>query len=154
MPEPEPGAATPPLTIPAAVLDAMVAHCVREAPLECCGILGGVAPLVSSIHPLRNTEASETRYNADPGELVKAVVWLREGGAEMLAIYHSHPRSPAVPSKTDLRENHYGEVPRIIVSLLGPEPVVRVWRLDAESFEELPWRVDDAEPVEPGGGGR
>lgn len=156
MPEPEPDAESPPppLTVPAAVLDAMVAHCVREAPLECCGILGGVPPLVSSIHPLRNTEASETRYNADPDELVKAVVWLRGRGAEMVAIYHSHPRSAAVPSKTDLRENHYGEVPRIIVSLLGPVPEVRVWRLDPASFEELPWRLDDAAPVEPDGGRR
>lgn len=131
-----------PLLIPAAVRAAMVAHCVREAPLECCGILGGVAPVVSSFHPLRNTEASPTQYNADPRELIRAVVDLRGRGAEILAIYHSHPRWAAVPSQTDLRENHYGAVPRIIVSLLGPEPEVRVWRLDPESFEELPWRVD------------
>jgi proteasome lid subunit RPN8/RPN11 len=129
------------LTIPAAIRDEMVAHCVREAPLECCGILGGVAPVVSSIHPLRNAEASETRYTADAGDLIRAVVALRERGAEILAIYHSHPRWPAVPSKTDLRENHYGDVPRIIVSLLGPEPEVRVWRLDPDSFVELPWRL-------------
>jgi proteasome lid subunit RPN8/RPN11 len=129
------------LTIPAAIRDEMVAHCVREAPLECCGLLGGVAPVVSSIHPLRNAEASETRYTADADDLIRAVVALRERGAEILAIYHSHPRWPAVPSKTDLRENHYGDVPRIIVSLVGPEPEVRVWRLDPDSFVELPWRL-------------
>src|SRR5262249_13779311 len=116
----------------------MVAHCVRDAPLECCGLLGGVAPVVSSIHPLRNAEASETRSTADADGLIRAVVALRERGAEILAIYHSHPRWPAVPSKTDLRENHYGSVPRIIVSLLGPEPEVRVWRLDPDSYVELP----------------
>lgn len=129
------------LTIPAALHDAMVAHCVRDAPLECCGLLGGVAPLVSSIHPLRNSDASETRYNADPQDLIRAVVDLRSRGAEILAIYHSHPRWPAIPSQTDLRENHYGAVPRIIVSLLDPAPVVRVWRLDPESYVELPWRL-------------
>jgi proteasome lid subunit RPN8/RPN11 len=129
------------LTIPASVRDAMVGHCLREAPLECCGLLGGVSPLVSSIHPLRNAEASETRYNADPHDLIRAVVDLRARGAEILAIYHSHPRWAAVPSKTDLRENYYGAVPRIIVSLLGPEPDVRVWRLDPDSYEELPWRL-------------
>ena len=130
-----------PLTIPAAIHDAMVGHCVREAPLECCGILGGVGPFVSSIHPLRNSDASETRYNADPKDLIRAVLALRERRAEILAIYHSHPRWPAIPSKTDLRENHYGPVPRIIVSLLPPAPVVRVWRLEKESYTELPWRV-------------
>ena len=65
------------LTIPAILHDAMVDHCEREAPLECCGLLGGVFPLVSSIHPLRNTDASETRYNADPQDLIHG----REGGA-------------------------------------------------------------------------
>jgi proteasome lid subunit RPN8/RPN11 len=130
-----------PLLITAAFHEAMLAHCMEEAPLECCGLLGGVAPRVSSIHRLRNTDASETRYNADPKDLIRAVVSLRERGAEILAIYHSHPRWPAVPSQTDLRENHYGEVPRIIVSLQGAEPVVRVWRLDPQSFVELPWQL-------------
>ena len=129
------------LTIPIPIRDAMVDHCLRDAPLECCGLLGGVAPLVSSIHPLRNSDASETRYNADPQDLIRAVVDLRSRGAEILAIYHSHPRWPAIPSQTDLRENHYGAVPRIIVSLLGPEPDVRVWRLDPTSYLELPWKM-------------
>ena len=129
------------LTIPAPIVDAMVAHCRREAPLECCGLLGGVRPLVSSYHPLRNTDASETRYNADPRDLIDVVTALRARGAEILAIYHSHPRWEAVPSQADLALNYYGDLPRIIVSLLGPRPTVRIWRLDPDSFTELPWRL-------------
>jgi proteasome lid subunit RPN8/RPN11 len=129
------------LRIPRGWHDAMVEHCIREAPLECCGLLGGIAQVVSSFHPLRNTSRSETRYDADPQDLIVAVQELRGRGAGILAIYHSHPRWEAVPSLTDLRENHYGSVPRIIVSLLGETPVVRVWRLDADSFEELPWEL-------------
>jgi [CysO sulfur-carrier protein]-S-L-cysteine hydrolase len=130
-----------PLEIPRELHDAMVAHCERESPLECCGILGGTGPRVSSLHPLRNDLVSETRYNADPHDLITAHIALRERGADMLAIYHSHPRWQAVPSKTDLDENHYGPVPRIIVSLVGDSPEVRVWRLDADSYHELPWRI-------------
>jgi proteasome lid subunit RPN8/RPN11 len=129
------------LEIPRDLVEAMVAHCVRESPLECCGILGGVAPRVSSLHPLRNQAQSETRYDAEPRELIAAYVSLRERGAEILAIYHSHPRWQAVPSKTDLAENHWGAVPRIIVSLLDHPPDIRVWRLEQDSYHELPWRV-------------
>ncbi len=129
------------LQIPVEVRDAMVAHCVREAPLECCGILGGVRPLVSTFHPLRNASRSETRYDADPNDLIEVFRLLRVQKSEILAIYHSHPKWPAVPSKTDLRENHYGDVPRIIVSLLGEVPDVRVWRLDLDTYEELAWDV-------------
>lgn len=125
------------LLIPANIVDMMIAHCLRENPLECCGLLGGVPPRVSSFHPLRNVAASETRYTADPQQLVEAWRWLREHQAQILAIYHSHPRWEAVPSNTDLKENYWGDTPRIIVSLLTDPPVVRVWRLDPESFTEL-----------------
>lgn len=131
----------PVLSIPADILDSMIEHCIREAPLECCGILGGIDQLVSSIHPLRNTEASESRYNADPGDLIAALEWLRVRNRQNLAIYHSHPRWEAVPSRADLRLNYYGPLPRIIVSLLGETPSVRVWRLDEQGYEELSWSV-------------
>ncbi len=134
------------LEIPRELVEAMVAHCVREAPLECCGILGGFPPRASSFHPLRNEMASETAYRADARDLINAVVELRGRGAEIIAIYHSHPRWEAVPSRTDLSENHYGAIPRIIVSLLTDPPDVRIWRLDADSFEEIEWRmVENAE---------
>jgi proteasome lid subunit RPN8/RPN11 len=135
-----------PLEIPRDLHDAMVAHCLREAPLECCGILGGVAPRVSSFFPLGNAAASETRYDADPRDLINAVVSLRQRGADMLAIYHSHPRWPAIPSRVDLEENHYGPLPRIIVSLQGPATEVRIWLLERETYRELPWRI-----IEPAG---
>jgi proteasome lid subunit RPN8/RPN11 len=140
MPDPQKSEA---LEIPRDVFDAMVAHCLREAPLECCGILCGTAPRVSLFYPLRNDTKSETRYNADPRDLIEAHIDFRRHGAEMLAIYHSHPRWQAIPSKTDLAENHHGPVPRIIVSLLGEAPEVRTWRLFTDSFEELPWRIVD-----------
>lgn len=130
------------LIIPRDIHDAMVAHCQREAPRECCGLLGGVRPQVSSFHPLRNVAAQgETRYDADPKDLIDAVASLRRAKCEILAIYHSHPRWAPIPSQTDLRENYYGDVPRIIVSLLGAEPEVRVWRLDPDSYTELAWRI-------------
>jgi proteasome lid subunit RPN8/RPN11 len=129
------------LRIPADIHDAMVGHCVSESPLECCGLLGGIAPLVSSIHVLRNALSSETRYEADADDLVQAVLALRKRGAEIVAIYHSHPKWAAIPSRTDLETNYYGDVPRIIISLAGPTPDVRVWRLDATSYEELRWEV-------------
>ncbi|MBX6311579.1 MAG: M67 family metallopeptidase [Isosphaeraceae bacterium] len=138
------------LLIPSNLLDALVAHCRREAPLEACGLLGGVPPRVSSFHPLRNIRASATRYEADPRDLIAAIQALRARQAEILAIYHSHPRWAAIPSQTDLETNYYGDVPRIIVSLLTEPPEVRIWRLEPNSYEELPWRiVSPAAGIEP-----
>ncbi len=94
------------------------------------------------VSPAPEQSQSETRYDADPRDLIAAVQDLRARGAEILAIYHSHPRWAAIPSQTDLRENHYGEVPRIIVSLLNDPPEVRVWRLDPASYVELAWQIE------------
>jgi nucleoside-diphosphate kinase len=136
---------SPSLEIPRDLYDEMVAHCLREAPLECCGLLGGFGSRVSSLYVMRNAAASESRYYADERDLIAVHIALRQRGEDILAIYHSHPRWEAVPSKTDLRENYYGVVPRIIVSLLEEAPIVRTWRLDEDSFEELPWRIVEAD---------
>lgn len=136
---PEPTGA--PLEIPGPILQEMIEHCRQEAPIEACGLLGGMSPRVDVIYRLRNASASETRYDADPGDLIAAVREMRERGAQILAIYHSHPKWAAIPSSADLRENYYEDVPRIIVSLRAPEAEVRVWRLEPDQYHELPWRV-------------
>ena len=122
----------------------MIAHCRREAPLECCGVLGGrgAGPIRP---PLRNLAASETRFNADPRDLVEAFRSLRErpGDPRDLSL------APAVGSRSQrgrLAENHWGPC-RIIVSLLtdvgccSDPPEVRVWRLFEDSQQELPWAL-------------
>lgn len=132
------------------IYDVMIRHAQADAPLECCGLLAGRAGQAWRIYPLANASKSETRYDADPKALIEAVQAIRRESTEIVAIYHSHPRWPAVPSKTDLSENHYGEVPRIIVGLLSDPPECRIWRLYREEnrFEELTWCLStDLEPV-------
>jgi proteasome lid subunit RPN8/RPN11 len=57
--------------------------------------------------------------------LTRAFLDLRSRGLAIVAIYHFVPGTAAVPSPTDLRENYYGDLPRVIVSL-GACPTVRV----------------------------
>lgn len=143
----------PELLIRPDIYEAMVRHCLADNPLECCGILAGRSGRAWMIYPLPNADQSETRYNADPQALIRAVQAMRRDQTEIVAIYHSHPRWQPIPSKTDLRENHYGEVPRIIVGLLKEPPECRVWRfLDTEKFNELAWAqaefsVENASPT-------
>jgi proteasome lid subunit RPN8/RPN11 len=134
-----------PLLLPSDIHDAVLAHCLRESPLECCGLLGGMGTRVLTHHPLGNIARSETRYSGNPKDVVEAWRWLRERGLEILAIYHSHPRWEAVPSATDRRENYWGEMTHVIVSLRTDPPHLRAWRLYPESQRELPWEL--AEPA-------
>ncbi|MCA1605359.1 MAG: M67 family metallopeptidase, partial [Acidobacteria bacterium] len=79
----------------------------REAdPEECCGLIGGTADgKAQSIYPLRNVAADKViSYEAAPEDLFASQRQMRERGEELLAIYHSHPRSAEPsPSETDVR---------------------------------------------------
>lgn len=143
---PEPSAvesSVEPLRIPRPLFDAMVEHCRKESPLEACGILGGQGSEVRSIYPLRNKLASEKRFSADPRDLIEADRALRASKQVIVAIFHSHPKWDPIPSKTDLELNFHGETPQIIISFQRDEPEVRAWRLHSDSYDELPWKVEE-----------
>jgi proteasome lid subunit RPN8/RPN11 len=140
----------PALSIPTHILNAMLAFCIRESPLECCGVLGGKGRVASSIYFFDNILAAENRFEADPKQVIRAVQELRSRGEEFVAIYHSHPKWRSIPSKTDLERNGYGDLPQIIVGLKDDRPEIRAWRLLADSYDEIP--ITQSGPVveEPG----
>jgi len=122
--------------------DEMLAQAVAERPHECCGLLAGRAGRVSHRYPLSNALASPVRYESEPKALFAAFKDMRQQGTELLAIYHSHPTSEPVPSRTDLENNFYGTaVVHFIVSLQGEVPVVRGWRLGETSYSEAEWTI-------------
>jgi proteasome lid subunit RPN8/RPN11 len=62
-------------------------------------------------------------------------------GLEVLAVYHSHPTSPPLPSKKDLARNYSEDVISMIISLARPDPVVRAWWLTETAYREAEWQV-------------
>ena len=60
-----------------------------------------------------------------------------------MAVYHSHPRSPAEPSQTDINIAMYPHWLYLIVSLAGEQPEVRAWRIVDGQVDEEELEVDD-----------
>src|SRR5262245_1876866 len=102
----------------------MIRHAESERPNECVGFLAGQPDgLVVERLPLVNALASPVRFLSEERSLFAAEKRRRELELEFLAVYHSHPTSPAVPSKIDLAENYWGEdLMSLIISLLPPAP--------------------------------
>jgi proteasome lid subunit RPN8/RPN11 len=118
-----------------AVLDALVEHAREDAPLECCGLLIGGPTVVDECVRTRNLRQSETAYLIDPSQHFAAIRRARSAGRVIAGAYHSHPRSPAVPSPTDLAEAQDVELLYVIVSLANPgAPDVRGYRLAQGNF--------------------
>jgi [CysO sulfur-carrier protein]-S-L-cysteine hydrolase len=86
------------VVIPAAVRAALAEHARAEAPNEACGVIvlrGGVA---ERYERGRNSLASPYRFQLD----IDPDVWFLEDEGFELAVFHSHPASPARPSRTDV----------------------------------------------------
>ena len=119
------------LKIARRVMDDLIAHARAEAPMECCGLLAGKDGLIDESIRTRNIRASEVAYEIDPVEHIAARKRLRTRGRSILGAYHSHPRSAAVPSPTDIAEAYYdNEFVYVIVSLQRELPEVHAYRVE------------------------
>ena len=123
------------------VAEAVIEHARTELPNEACGLLSGAAGRATTFHGARNARASPRRYDLHPEDLVRLMFEIEAAGDDLVAIFHSHPRSPAVPSLTDVRGAEY-RVPYLIASLdVGAEPVLRAWWIASGEAAEIPVRV-------------
>jgi proteasome lid subunit RPN8/RPN11 len=143
------------IQIPIAIYEEMVTHARAELPFECCGLLAGridpaegidpdiVLPVRRALkrYPLINAAQSRTEYLSDPRSMFEAVRDMRALGLEILAVYHSHPTSEPVPSRTDRERNFSPEVVNFIISLKPETPEVRGWWLTAEEHHEAAWEL-------------
>ena len=125
-----------------AVIDAIVEHARRERPLECCGLLIGTADEVIESHAARNSEESAVVYRVDPADHFEAIRNARAKGLAVVGAYHSHPKSEAQPSATDIREANDPDFVHIIVSLAGAEPQVAAFRIQDGRAIQLALAID------------
>lgn len=132
------------LYLPRHILDAMVAQARQAAPVEVCGILAGRETRVESLFPMQNADDSPDHFSMEPGEQFAVARKIREAGQQMLAIYHSHPATPARPSAEDIRMAFTPGVVYVIVSLASEEPVVKGFHIEDGEVDEVPVQTGPA----------
>jgi [CysO sulfur-carrier protein]-S-L-cysteine hydrolase len=130
--------APPSFHFPSGMRDEIVAHARAEAPRECCGVIAGRDGRPTRLYRLTNQEPGVDRYLIDDEQLYRVYREIEDGGDELLAIYHSHPVSPAYPSKTDVALAFWQDAYYVICSLEQPDaPVLRAFRIVDERITEV-----------------
>jgi proteasome lid subunit RPN8/RPN11 len=133
------------LLLPRQLYEAMIQHAQAELPNECCGLLAGVHAgdvlRVEARHALINEAASPIAYLSEPRSMFQATKEMRRHDHEIVAIYHSHPTSEPIPSRTDLERCFSPDVVHFIIGLKGPEPLLRGWWLTESAYEEAAWEI-------------
>ena len=110
------------MRIAQSLIDQMVAHAREDLPNECCGMVGGADGEATEVFRVENAAASPLRYEMDPKAQYDAWKEIEDGGKELLAIYHSHTKSAAYPSQTDVNQAvNWPDAVWVIVSLEDPD---------------------------------
>ncbi|MDO8446759.1 MAG: M67 family metallopeptidase [Deltaproteobacteria bacterium] len=121
------------------IIDEILVHAREGYPDEVCGLMAGRDGTISRVFRTTNIDKSSISYMMEPAEQFRAFKEMRAEGLELLAIYHSHPTSPAYPSQTDVRLAFYPEAVYVIVSLrkVGNTEVKGFRILDGKISEEV-----------------
>ncbi|HET7510484.1 MAG TPA: M67 family metallopeptidase [Solirubrobacterales bacterium] len=119
------------MRISQSLIDEMVAHAREDLPNECCGMIGGRDGRATRVVRVENAAASPLRYEMDPQGQYDALKAIEDEGEDLIAIYHSHTRSAAYPSQTDVNEAvMWPEQVYVIVSLENADaPDVKAYSL-------------------------
>ena len=127
----------------------MLAHAVSGLPQEACGLFAAASENhdVVAFYPMVNAAASETVYEFDGAEHLAVEKQAEEAGLIVVGVMHSHTRSTAYPSPTDVaqasRFDPLGVWHHVIVSLKHPEPALRSYRIVGGFIEEEEVQVRD-----------
>ncbi len=141
------------LEVSRSMFEEIVAHARAGLPNEACGVIAGEDGRPVRVYPMRNAEASPLVYRFDEREQLEVFTDIEDRGWTLLGFFHSHTHSEAYPSPTDRAHAHWtdpltgDDVPAypgtryLILSLAGPEPVLRAFAFESGGPVEEEVRV-------------
>ena len=122
------------MVVPETIRAELRAHAKEEAPNECCGLIVFRGETAERYVRGRNRLASPYRYEL---EMDDPEVWFLEDEGYQLGVFHSHPATQPIPSKTDQElSGLWGGRTFLIYGLELDD--LRAWKITRESVEELP----------------
>ncbi len=121
------------------LIDEIAAHSREDLPNECCGLIGGTAKEASSVHRARNAAATWLRYELHPTDQLRIMNRIEEDGEDLVGIYHSHTKSEAYPSQTDINLAEAWPDPLYLICSLADDsdPIVRAFEIRDGGVEEV-----------------
>jgi [CysO sulfur-carrier protein]-S-L-cysteine hydrolase len=122
------------------LVDQIVAHAREDLPNECCGIVSTSDDAAVRVYRATNAVPSPVRFEIDPRDLIRIHTDIEKSKHEMGSMYHSHVKSPAYPSQTDVNfAQNWPGVVWLIVSLADRDaPDLRGFRISGPDIQEVP----------------
>lgn len=115
----------------------MRAFVLRWLPEEACGLMAGHDGQVERLFLVPNELHSPVRFRMEPQAQLEALMAIDRDGMDLVAIFHSHPTGPPVPSETDVSEFAYPGAATMIWAPEGSGWSARAFLIDSGRFEEV-----------------
>jgi proteasome lid subunit RPN8/RPN11 len=125
------------------LVEEIVAHAREDLPNECCGIVSTSDGAAVRVYRATNAVPSPVRFEIDPRDLIRIHSDIERAGIEMGSMYHSHVKSPAYPSQTDVNfAQNWPGVVWLIVSLADRDaPDLRGFHITGPEIQEVPLSI-------------
>jgi len=116
----------------------MVTQAEKAVPAEACGYLAGRNGVTEKLYEMTNADNSPRHFTMVPEEQFAATKNMRAEELQMLAVYHSHPVTPARPSQEDIKLAVMPGATYVIVSLAQEKPCAKAFKIEQGAVTEVP----------------
>lgn len=117
------------------IVDQIITHARKDLPFEACGYLAGNENRVTVVYQMTNADHNPEHFSFEPAEQFRVVKDSRNRGFQILANYHSHPKTPARLSEEDIKLAYDPDISYIIVSLSEATPVLKSFKIRNGNIE-------------------
>ncbi len=128
------------LTIKKTDIKLIVEHARKGLPNEACGLIAGTmdgdSKTIQKVYLLSNPDQSPEHFSIDPKEHFSAIKDMRANSWLPLGNFHSHPSTPARPSKEDIRLAYDPSASYLILSLAEDIPVLKAFGITGDEVAQ------------------
>jgi len=124
------------MKIPKDIYEQIILHAQKDLPNEACGYLAGENKIVSKAYAIKNIDQSHEHFSFDPEEQFAAIKDMRKENLVAIAVYHSHPETPARPSEEDIKLAYDSDIYYLIISLAGEDPDIKSFKIKKKSAKK------------------
>ncbi|MDX8046614.1 M67 family metallopeptidase [Gracilibacillus sp. S3-1-1] len=129
------------IIIPEYIYEQIITEGNKRLPYEACGLLAGNKNQVHSFWPLNNHLQSSRRFFVPKEEVRAAERQIINKKEQVLAVFHTHPSTKAVPSYYDLQNHPTVDVAMVIVSFKHDDPVMKWYAVRHNDYHEVKWSI-------------
>lgn len=129
------------LIIPEFLYIDLVEYCAEQLPKEACGLLSGNDHVIRTVWKLKNQSKSNNKFFVDQTIIEKTYNEIKSKNEIVIATFHSHPTTAALPSYVDIKYHLNPNILMIIISFKFKTPKVKCYKISNNNYNEYPIQI-------------